>query len=100
MGEVDDDELRAQSEEVETAGRAFGGRAEIQQSLLPREMPRVANIDVSGVWQPARMMGGDYYDLLPLSETELAICIGDVAGKGMPAALLMSGLQAAVRASG
>ncbi len=71
----------------------------IQQALLPREMPRVANVDVSGVWQPARMMGGDYYDLLPLSDTELAICIGDVAGKGMPAALLMSGLQAAVRAS-
>jgi sigma-B regulation protein RsbU (phosphoserine phosphatase) len=71
----------------------------IQQTLLPREMPRVAKIDVSGVWQPARTMGGDYYDLLPLSESELAICIGDVAGKGMPAALLMSGLQAAVRAS-
>ncbi len=71
----------------------------IQQALLPREMPRVEKIDVSGVWQPARMMGGDYYDLLPLSETELAVCIGDVAGKGMPAALLMSGLQAAVRAS-
>jgi sigma-B regulation protein RsbU (phosphoserine phosphatase) len=44
-------------------------------------------------------MGGDYYDLLKLSETELAICIGDVAGKGMSAALTMSGLQAAVRAS-
>lgn len=71
----------------------------IQQALLPRQMPKVAKIDVSGVWQPARMMGGDYYDLLPLSDTELAICIGDVAGKGMPAALLMSGLQAAVRAS-
>ena len=71
----------------------------IQQALLPREMPRVAKIDVSGVWQPARMMGGDYYDLLPLSDTELAVCIGDVAGKGMPAALLMSGLQAAVRSS-
>lgn len=71
----------------------------IQQALLPREMPRVEKIDVSGVWQPARMMGGDYYDLLPLGDSELAICIGDVAGKGMPAALLMSGLQAAVRAS-
>jgi len=71
----------------------------IQQALLPRQMPRVAKIDVSGVWQPARTMGGDYYDLLPLSETELAICIGDVAGKGMPAALLMSGTQAAVRSS-
>ncbi|HEY0371940.1 MAG TPA: SpoIIE family protein phosphatase [Thermoanaerobaculia bacterium] len=71
----------------------------IQQALLPRQMPRLAKLDVNGVWQPARTMGGDYYDLLPLSETELAICIGDVAGKGMPAALLMSGLQAAVRAS-
>ena len=71
----------------------------IQQTLIPREMPRLAGIDVSGTWQPARTMGGDYYDLLKLSETELAICIGDVAGKGMPAALLMSGLQAAVRAS-
>ena len=71
----------------------------IQQTLLPREMPVVAKIDVSGMWQPARTMGGDYYDLLPLSDSELAICIGDVAGKGMPAALLMSGLQAAVRAS-
>jgi sigma-B regulation protein RsbU (phosphoserine phosphatase) len=54
---------------------------------------------VSGFWQPARAMGGDYYDLIVLQESELAICIGDVAGKGMPAALLMSGLQAAVRAS-
>ena len=71
----------------------------IQQTLIPREMPRLAGIDVSGTWQPARTMGGDYYDLLKLSDTELAICIGDVAGKGMPAALLMSGLQAAVRAS-
>ncbi|MBV8517317.1 MAG: SpoIIE family protein phosphatase [Acidobacteria bacterium] len=71
----------------------------IQQTLLPREMPRVAGIDASGVWQPARSMGGDYYDLIKLGERELAVCIGDVAGKGMPAALLMSGLQAAVRAS-
>jgi serine phosphatase RsbU (regulator of sigma subunit) len=71
----------------------------IQQTLIPREMPRLVGIDVSGTWQPARTMGGDYYDLLKLSDTELAICIGDVAGKGMPAALLMSGLQAAVRAS-
>ena len=88
------DRIRMQAEEVD-----FEQARQIQQTLLPREMPRVSRIDVSGVWQPARTMGGDYYDLLPLSETELAICIGDVAGKGMPAALLMSGLQAAVRAS-
>jgi serine phosphatase RsbU (regulator of sigma subunit) len=88
------DRIRQQREEVD-----YEQARTIQQSLLPREMPRVAGVELSGIWQPARTMGGDYYDLLKLSETELAVCIGDVAGKGMPAALLMSGLQAAVRAS-
>jgi hypothetical protein len=88
------DRIRMQAEEVD-----FEQASRIQQSLLPREMPRVAGLDVSGIWQPARTMGGDYYDLIELQERELAVCIGDVAGKGMPAALLMSGLQAAVRAS-
>lgn len=88
------DRIRMQFEEAD-----FVQAKAIQQTLLPREMPRVAKLDVSGVWHPARAMGGDYYDLIELGETELAVCIGDVAGKGMPAALLMSGLQAAVRAS-
>lgn len=86
------DRIRQQRDEGDLAQ----ARA-IQQTLLPREMPRVAGLDVSGVWLPAREVGGDYYDLLKLGENELAICIGDVAGKGMPAALLMSGLQASVR---
>ncbi|HEX8618134.1 MAG TPA: SpoIIE family protein phosphatase [Thermoanaerobaculia bacterium] len=88
------DRIRMQIDEAD-----FAQARAIQQTLLPREMPRVAKLDVSGMWQPARTMGGDYYDLLKLGEHELAVCIGDVAGKGMPAALLMSGLQAAVRAS-
>ena len=88
------DRIRMQVDEAD-----FAQARAIQQTLLPREMPRIAKLDVSGIWQPARTMGGDYYDLLKLGEHELAVCIGDVAGKGMPAALLMSGLQAAVRAS-
>jgi serine phosphatase RsbU (regulator of sigma subunit) len=88
------DRIRMQVEEEDYAQ----ARA-IQQTLLPREMPQIERLELSGVWQPARTMGGDYYDFLKLSERELAVCIGDVAGKGMPAALLMSGLQAAVRAS-
>lgn len=88
------DRIRMQVEEAD-----FAQARAIQETLLPREMPRVAKLDLAGIWQPARTMGGDYYDLLELSAHELAVCIGDVAGKGMPAALLMSGLQAAVRAS-
>ena len=88
------DRIRQQREEVD-----YEQARTIQESLLPREMPQVAGVALSGTWQPARTMGGDYYDVLKLSDSELAVCIGDVAGKGMPAALLMSGLQAAVRAS-
>ena len=88
------DRIRQQREEAD-----YEQARTIQQSLLPHEMPRVAGVELSGIWQPARTMGGDYYDVLKLGENEIAVCIGDVAGKGMPAALLMSGLQAAVRAS-
>lgn len=88
------DRIRLQHEEID-----FEQARAMQQSLLPAEAPEIAGLDVAGFWRPARAVGGDYYDLLKLSETKLAVCIGDVAGKGMPAALLMSGLQAAVRAS-
>jgi phosphoserine phosphatase RsbU/P len=53
--------------------------------------------EIASAWQSARLVGGDYFDILPLDGETLGICIGDVAGKGMPAALLMSNLQAAVR---
>ena len=88
------DRIRLGREEID-----FEQARQVQLTLLPREMPHVEGLDVHGMWQPARTVGGDYYDVLKLSETQLAVCIGDVAGKGMPAALLMSSLQAAVRAS-
>ncbi|HJW96380.1 MAG TPA: SpoIIE family protein phosphatase [Thermoanaerobaculia bacterium] len=86
--------IRLQREEVE-----FEQARDMQRTLLPRELPRVPGIDVVGTWEPARTVGGDYYDCLDLGDGSLAVCIGDVAGKGMPAALLMASLQAAVRAS-
>ena len=70
----------------------------IQESLLPQHLPTARGIDLAAFWEPAREVGGDYYDVLELGEGKLAICIGDVVGKGMPAALLMSNLQAAVKA--
>jgi sigma-B regulation protein RsbU (phosphoserine phosphatase) len=69
----------------------------IQEKLLPREIPQMPGYEVASAWQSARLVGGDYFDILPLDEKTLGICIADVAGKGMPAALLMSNLQAAVR---
>ncbi len=69
----------------------------IQEKLLPREIPQMPGCEIATAWQSARLVGGDYFDILPLDDKTLGICIADVAGKGMPAALLMSNLQAAVR---
>ncbi|MHB8609118.1 MAG: PP2C family protein-serine/threonine phosphatase [Candidatus Acidiferrales bacterium] len=69
----------------------------IQQGLLPKIIPQLPGYEIAGAWQPAQSVGGDYYDVLEFDEATLGLCIADVAGKGLPAALLMSNLQAAVR---
>ncbi|HET7840003.1 MAG TPA: fused response regulator/phosphatase, partial [Terriglobia bacterium] len=69
----------------------------IQEGLLPKSLPRIPGFEICGTWRPSRMVGGDYYDVLELSNASVGLCIGDVVGKGMPAALLMSNLQAALR---
>ena len=71
---------------------------EIQMQLLPRETPQLAGFQIACAWQPARSVSGDYFDVLPLSEDQAGLCIADVSGKGVAAALLMSNLQAAVKA--
>jgi len=69
----------------------------IQEGFLPKEIPQLAGYEIAGAWQSARVVGGDYFDVLPFGEEACGLCIADVAGKGLPAALLMSNLQAAVR---
>jgi len=69
----------------------------IQEGFLPKEIPQLAGYDIASAWQSARVVGGDYFDVLSFDQDSVGICIADVAGKGMPAALLMSNLQAAVR---
>jgi sigma-B regulation protein RsbU (phosphoserine phosphatase) len=69
-----------------------------QQRLLPSEMPRIPGLEIQSVWLPAKNVGGDYFDAIRLDEDTLAFCIADVAGKGLPAAIVMSNIQAAVRA--
>jgi phosphoserine phosphatase RsbU/P len=70
---------------------------EIQQGFLPQEIPQIPGYQIAGAWQPARTVGGDYYDVLPFDGDAVGLCIADVAGKGMPAAMLMSNFQAGVR---
>ena len=90
--------VRTSQAEREMQEQELQRAREIQQSLLPKQIPQIAGFAVSGVWEPARVVGGDYYDVIQLSDNRLAICLADVVGKGVSAALLMANVQATVRA--
>ncbi len=69
----------------------------IQSCLLPDGRPEISGYDVAGASVAARSVGGDYFDFIPLSDDRWGVVLGDVSGKGVPAALLMSNLQAMLR---
>ncbi len=70
---------------------------EVQERLFPQNKPEIAALEYAGHCRPAQGVGGDYYDFLALASGRLGLAIGDVSGKGVPAALLMASLQASVR---
>jgi phosphoserine phosphatase RsbU/P len=70
---------------------------EIQDSLLPKQLPEIAGYEVAAMTLPFEFVGGDYYSVLGISGRHTVLCIADVVGKGLPAALLMSSLQAALK---
>ncbi|MBI5401887.1 MAG: SpoIIE family protein phosphatase [Ignavibacteriae bacterium] len=69
----------------------------IQTGLLPKDDFNIEKLDIAGYSEPAKIIGGDFYDLIKLSETKLLLVIGDVSGKGIPAALYMSKVQAMIQ---
>jgi len=71
---------------------------DIQKGLLPSVLPQVTGIDIAATNISSLQVGGDYYDVIPMSDERFLIAIGDVSGKGSPAALLMANLQATIRA--
>jgi len=71
--------------------------AEVQARLFPRADPEIPGLESHGVCHPALGVAGDYFDFLPLSGVRYGIAVGDVSGKGLPAALLMASLQGSVR---
>ncbi|GAB5497511.1 MAG: hypothetical protein Phyf2KO_25910 [Phycisphaerales bacterium] len=82
-------------------GRQLKLASEIQQRMLPTKMPRFEQLDIAGRYAPSLELGGDFYDAFKVgspSSPNLGIVIGDVVGKGMPAALLMASVRSSVRA--
>lgn len=82
--------LQRMREEVRVA-------ATIQMELLPKHPPRLAGYDIAGRSTPAQLVGGDYFDFIPAGGDQLAVCLADVSGKGLPASLLMANVQATLR---
>jgi sigma-B regulation protein RsbU (phosphoserine phosphatase) len=90
---------RLQAAAHQESAQELAEAREVEQSLLPKALPEVAGISFAASRRAARSVSGDYFDAIPLGSGQIALAIGDVMGKGLPAALLMANLQAAVRAN-
>ncbi len=89
--------LHLQALEKERLEREMQLASEIQRQILPKGAPTVPGFQLAGWNRPARQVGGDYYDLFPVQDGRLNLVVGDVSGKGMPAALMVSTLHSALR---
>jgi len=69
----------------------------IQLGLLPKKAPQIAGYEIAGKSIPAQTVGGDYFDFINIDNEHMALCLGDVTGKGLPASLLMANTQATLR---
>ncbi len=94
--EIEKGRARRRTEAMEA--RALEEARRIQRKLLPESLPQIHGCQVAASWQPAAGVGGDCFDAIAFGSSRLSLSIADVVGKGIPAALLMSNLQAAVRA--
>jgi phosphoserine phosphatase RsbU/P len=70
---------------------------EVQNNLFPKDLPATDKISIKSFYMPHQTIGGDYYDYIEIDSERSLICIADVSGKGVPAAILMSNVQAALR---
>ena len=78
--------------------RELQSAADVQRTLFPRLRPALVTLDCAGMCRPASAVGGDYFDYVPVDASRVALVLADVAGKGMPAALLMASLHGVIRA--
>lgn len=91
---IENARLYEEQEELRRMQAALKLAYEIQTNLLPKQAPTIDGYDIAGVSIPAQTVGGDYYDFIPMADEKWALCVGDVSGKGLPAALTMATVQA------
>ena len=71
--------------------------SDVQQFLFPEKLPHTDRLEIEASYLPHDRIGGDYYDYVPINKNQFLICVADVSGKGIPAALMMSNFQASLR---
>jgi sigma-B regulation protein RsbU (phosphoserine phosphatase) len=89
--------LAEKEKERETFNRQLEIAKQVQTLLFPKKLPNSERLSVFASYQPHHTVGGDYYDFIQINETKFLMCVADVSGKGIPAAILMSNFQAALR---
>jgi serine phosphatase RsbU (regulator of sigma subunit) len=89
---------QAQAQAQARIDQELGAARRIQESLLPKSLPTLDGWSVATCYRPAREVGGDFYDFLPLTDGRLGLILGDVSDKGMPAALVMATTMSMLRA--
>ncbi|MBI3723780.1 SpoIIE family protein phosphatase [bacterium] len=93
---IENARLLRQAKKKERMEQELKIASDIQKKLLPRQVPRIAGLELYGFMHPAKQVGGDYYDFITVPGG-LLICIGDVSGKGVPAGLVMASARSALR---
>ena len=94
---IESDFLRRKAAAAQLVLHELNLAREVQARLMPQEIPVTHGLECVGFCRPARTVGGDYYDLLNLDDGRFAFTLGDVAGKGIPAAVLMASIQTLLR---
>ena len=89
----------AEAKERERIEQELRVAALIQQTLLPKELPALTGWEIDAYYRPARAVGGDFYDFIPMTDGRLGLVIGDVTDKGVPAALVMATTRSTLRAA-
>jgi sigma-B regulation protein RsbU (phosphoserine phosphatase) len=95
---IDNARLYKEALEMERIGKELEVAASIQKMILPKEIPQPERFEITGFNVPSKQVGGDYYDAIPLPNGNIALVVADVSGKSVSAALLVSILQASLRA--
>ncbi len=94
---IETQRLRKEAEAARLLHRELEIARDVQTSLLPRTLPAIAGMECAAFFRPAKAVGGDYYDFVQTATGRFAVTVGDVSGKGVPAAVLMASVQSSLR---